>query len=318
MIKQSVKNYFKCLKYVFTPLGIIALGLVCGLSIAIPQMIDAVSEMCKRIMDISGKSIDFKVLFDNIVSSINALDWSNPVAALGTMFGKQWFYDTIMNNLNQFVADIQSYMAQIGAAVNDCIYQFIVYSVVVVIFVIIAFIASYFLTKWMIRKDIAKRTIKKFIISTVIGSVLSAAYASATVWLGIKWHNSIYITVIVAFILTLLFSLLNSYFTHGYKKVPLKSVVNVKNAAKLLLSDCIIFAIGVVISVLIAVITNIIVGVFVAIGLVIVTVSVMGMTSDAYVKELAEGSAPQNIEQSTTEQNAEAAATENINAEQQQ
>lgn len=311
MIKQSIKNYFKCFKYVFTPLGIIALGAVCGLSIAIPQMIDAVSEMCKRILNISGKSIDFKVLFDNIVSAINALDWSDPATALGTMFGKQWFYNTIMNNLNPIVSDVQSYMSQIGAAVNDCIGQFIAYAAVVLIFVIIAFIASFFLTKWMIRKDIAKRSVKKFIISTLIGSVLSAAYASVTVWLGIIWHNSIYITVIVAFIMALLFSLLNAYITHGYKKVPLGSVVNVKNAAKLLLSDCIIFAIGIAISVLVALITNIIVGVFVAIGLIIVTVSVMEMTADSYVKELAEKSVTATEDSPADTADAEAAATEN-------
>ncbi|MDE7406233.1 MAG: hypothetical protein K2M89_05115 [Clostridiales bacterium] len=313
MIRQSLKNYFKCLKYVFTPLGIIALGLVCGLSIAIPNIIGAASDMCKNIVNISGKSINFKALLDNIVAAINALDWSNPVTALGTMFSKQWFYDTIMNNLNPIVADVQSYMAQIKAAVNDCISQIISYAIVVVIFVIIAFIASYFLTKWMIRKDIAKRTVKKFIVSTLIGSVLSAAYACVTVWLGIIWHNSIYITVIVAFILALLFSLFNAYITHGYKIVPLKSVVNVKNAAKLLLSDCIIFAIGIVISVLIAVITNIIVGAFVAIGLVIVTVSVMGMTADSYVKELTDKSATATEDSPAVTADSEAAAAKNIN-----
>lgn len=320
MIKQSVKNYFKCFKYVFTPLGIIALGLVCGLSIAIPNIVSAVSDMCKNILDISGKSINFKVLFDNIVAAVNALDWSDPMTALGTMFGKQWFYDTVMSNLNPIVTDIEGYMTQIGAAVNECVNQIIVNAVVVLIFVIIAFIASYFLTKWMIRKDIAKRTIKKFIISTVIGSLLSTVCASATIWLGIVWHNSIYITIIAAFILALLFSLLNAYITHGHKKVPLKSVVNIKNAAKLLLSDCIIFVIGIAISVLIALITNIIVGVFVAIGLISVTVAVMEMTAEAYVKELAENYEQQSettehsAEQDSPAQANEAATTQNINS----
>ncbi|MDE5593066.1 MAG: hypothetical protein K2I75_03945 [Clostridiales bacterium] len=313
MIKQSVKNYFKCFKYVFTPLGIIALGLVCGLSIAVPNIIAAISDTCKTIANISGKAINFKALFDNIVAAINALDWSDPATALSTMFSKQWFYDTIMSNLNPIVADVESYMAQIGAAVNECVNQIIVNCVVVVIFVVIAFIASYFLTKWMIRKDIAKRTIKKFIVSTLIGSVLSATVASVAIWLGIIWHNSIYISVIAAFVLALTFSLFNAYITHGYKIVPLKSVVNIKNAAKLLLSDCIIFVIGIAISVLIAVITNIIVGIFVAIGLISVTIAVMEMTAEAYVKELADKSERQcaQVEQPSPAPTEEAAATEN-------
>lgn len=254
-------------------------------------------------------------MIDNIVAAINTLDWSDPVAALGTMFTKQWFYDTIMSNLNPIIADVESYMSQIGAAINECVNQIIVNGIVVVIFGMIAFIASYFLTKWMIRKDIAKRTIKKFIISTVIGSLLSTVYTAVAIWLGIVWHNSIFISVIVAFILALLFSLLNAYITHGRKIVPLKSVVNIKNAAKLLLSDCIIFVIGIAISVLIALITNIIVGVFVAIGLLIVTLSVMEMTADAYVKELADKSERQctEIEQPSPTQTEGAAATQNNN-----
>ena len=288
MIKQSIKNYFKCLKYVFTPLGIIALGLALGLSVAIPGIMGAISDMCKRILDISGKTIDFDALIANIVTAVEALDWSDPLAALGTMFTKNWFYDTIINNINPIVGDIETYMKQIGAAVNDCIGQIIAYAVVVGIFVILAFLASCFLTKWMIRRDIARRTVKQFVISTLIGSVLAVLFLCLMIWLAFLWRYSVIITAIVAFLSVALYSLLNAYITYGRKNVPIKSVVNIKNASWLALSDLIIFAIAIVITVIITLITNLIVGLFVCIGLLIVTASVMGLTADAYVKGLAD------------------------------
>ncbi|MCH5155586.1 MAG: hypothetical protein J1F69_03180 [Clostridiales bacterium] len=290
MIKQSVKNYSKCLKYVFTPLGIIALGLAFGLSIAIPLILGSISDMCKEIVEISGKSIDFEALMSNLVAAIEALDWSKPMEALKTVFTKKWFSDTVINNINPIVDDIEAYLAQVEKAIDVCINKVIGYAVIVGVFVVVAFIASYFLTKWMIRRDIAKRSIKQFVISTLIGSVLAAVFSAIGIWLVILWSNSIYITIIVAFLLSALYSLFSAYITHGHKKVPLKSIVNIKNVSKVVLSDLIIFAIGIAIILLVTVITNFVVGIFVAIGLLIVTVSVMEMTADAYVKDLVNNS----------------------------
>ena len=39
MIKQGIINFFKKLKYFFTPLGALALGLIFGLSVAIPKFL---------------------------------------------------------------------------------------------------------------------------------------------------------------------------------------------------------------------------------------------------------------------------------------
>ena len=318
MIKQSVKNYFKCLKYVFTPLGIIALGFVCGLSIAVPAIIDAVSDMCTRVMSIVGDAVDFELLFDNISASINALDWSDPAQALSTIFTKEWFNDTVVNNLVEIVGDVDVYIAQINVAISECVDTIILYAIVIAIFVVIAFIAGYFLTRRMIRGDIAKRSFKNFLIETAVGAVLWTACTSLCIWLAFLWKNSIYISVIVAFILACFVSLLNAYITYGRKKVPFKSVVNIKNIIKLIISNAIIFAIGIAITVLIALITNIIVGAFVAIGIIMVTVPVMELTSDSYVKALARDSEqPIDIpeqpktEQTETEQTETATANNN-------
>lgn len=284
MIKQSILNYFKSLKYVFTPLGIIALGLAFGLSVAIPGIINAVSDMCKKVVDISGKAVDFDALMSNIVTAVRALDWSDTLSALQQILTKNWLYDNVVN----YIGDPEVYIKQIQAAVSDCVGQIILNAIAVGVFVVIAFLASCFLTKWMIRRDIAKRTLKQFIISTLIGSALAAILLCLMIWLAFLWRYSIIITAIAAFFAVALYSLFNAYLTYGRKKVPLKFIVNIKNASKLALSDLIMFAIAVAITVIVSLITNVIVGLFVCLGLLIVTASAMGVTSDAYVKALAD------------------------------
>lgn len=288
MIKQSVINYFKCLKYVFTPLGVIALGFVCGLSIAIPAAISSAKAMCAEIVEISGKSIDFDVLIQDFVKSVQALDWSDVWGALKTMSTKEWWISTFETDINNIIGDIEGYVTQVFDAIQRCVDDIIAYAILVFVFVIIAFTAAYFLTRWIIRRDIAKRNLWKFLLGTLCGALLSATITAVTIWFGAIWSESVYISAIVAFLLASTLSLVSAYLIHGFKKVPFKTIVNAKNVANLLLSDLIIFIIAIVIAILISLIVNIAVGIFVAIGLVCVTVSVLEMNAEAYVKATAE------------------------------
>ena len=79
MIKQGIINFFKNLKYFFTPLGALALGLIFGLSVLIPGIISSVSTLANDVQTIlSDTTIDFTALENSIISAIQSLDWSNP------------------------------------------------------------------------------------------------------------------------------------------------------------------------------------------------------------------------------------------------
>ena len=86
MIKQGISNFFKNLKYFFTPLGALALGLIFGLSVAIPRTVSSVSDFAGSVQSIlSDTTIDFTALENSIISAIQSLDWSTPLDAIGTM-----------------------------------------------------------------------------------------------------------------------------------------------------------------------------------------------------------------------------------------
>lgn len=79
MIKQGISNFFKNLKYFFTPLGTLALGLIFGLSVAIPRTVSSVSDFAGSVQSIlSDTTIDFSTLKESVLSAIQSLDWGNP------------------------------------------------------------------------------------------------------------------------------------------------------------------------------------------------------------------------------------------------
>ncbi len=304
MIKQSLKNYFKCLKYIFTPLGVIALGLIIGLSILIPGVINAGSETVEKIIEISDKSIDLGVLFDGFTDAVKALDWSDIGAALSKMFSKEWLSAVFEDNINAFIGDVREYGAQISAAVATFIDSVIKYIVILCVFIAIGFVVGYFFTKWIIRRDIAKRRFGMFAVKAVTGGILTAAITALCMWLATLWSYSVYISAPISFLLAAFVILTEAYVVHGYKKIPFGKIVNIKNAAKLFLSDLIIFAFTVVFIILIMLITNTMVAIFVAIGFIDITLAVLDMNAESYVKTaVAKGIPEKNADDSPVEIN---------------
>lgn len=287
MIKQSIKNYFKCWKYIFTPLGVIALGVVLGLSVLIPATVGAVKELCGEIVKISDMAIDFDALWNSFTNAVRALDWNDAETALQTFFSKEWWWEVFEEDISNIISNAEEYFNAISNAVDNCIKTVFMYVIVLVAFTVIGFIAGVFLTRWLIRRDIAKRSIWKFILSAAADSVLSTLYIALTAWLFTVWSYSMYICVVVGFVLSAFASLINAYLVHGLHKVKFSKTVNIKNAAKLILSDLIIFAISAAFIAVVAFAINIIVGIFVGLGVITVTLSVIQMNAEAYVKSTA-------------------------------
>ena len=187
MIKQSVKNYFKCLKYIFTPLGVLALGVMIGLSILIPGVISSVSEMTDKIAQASDKAIDLSVMLDGFVDAVQALDWSDTVGAVKQMFSESWLYEVFSENLDTLVGDIEVLTTAVTDAITVCVSKIAVYFAVLIVFTVIGFLAGFLLTKRLIRLDIAKRRFYKFLINATVDAVLTGTAVAFCVWITSLW-----------------------------------------------------------------------------------------------------------------------------------
>ncbi len=283
MIRQGIVNFFKNLKYFFTPLGTIALGVVFGLSILIPGMIAATSTLAKDVKEVlAASAVDFPTLREGVITAVKALNWGNPLGAIRTMLSADWLKATLnaiagTENSTQFSAAIHAFTRSLKLNLSALLS-----------FTALGMIAGYFLTRWLIRRNMAKRTIKTFLLHALVDSLLTVALTGACAWLTALWRPSIFLSVLFSVIFFGTFSLLEAYLIHGRKRVALKEIVNFKNVMKLFATNLIILALSAVFVAAVVFLVNAIVGIFVGIAILEIAFIVIALNAEAYVKKTAE------------------------------
>lgn len=308
MVKQGIKNYIKNLKYVFTPLGAIALGFVFGLSLLIPGIVRSASALATRVYDIlNDASIDFTALKDSLVAAVKALDWSSPIESVQTILTREWLMTTLHECLDALVDSAEVYTVQVNSAVTDFISSVAAFIVLWIFFTLLGALGGFFITKWLVRRNMAKRALWKFFFISLLDSVISTVLVAVCVWLFALWRPSIFITAAIALLLFGIVSLFEAYITHAFKKLAFKEVVNIKKALLLALTDIIIFVTALAFTLIVTFITNTVVGVFVGSALMEIAFIVIGLNAEAYVKT--------TVARREEEKKAELSATESVIAE---
>lgn len=288
MINQGIKNFFISLKYFFTPLGTMFLGIMIGISFFIPSVIATFNTLLQGIQSLGEHvNLDFNEVWNSLWSQISSLNWQEPNEALGTLFQVDWLKQTLSEIIETILGtDFVTFETQIIELIND--FTRGVASAVILIFIWwgIGFIVGYILMRFLIRRTIAKRGLWKYILSVFINALLSALYCFVCAILYLMWKPSIAISVVIVILLVGIFSLIEAYFIHGLKVVPFKEVVNFKNVGAYVLTNLMIFLIALSLSLLILAI-NILLGIFVALSLFEIAYLVISMNAESYVKELA-------------------------------
>ena len=286
MIKQSIVNFFKNLKYFFTPLGTLFLGLIFGVSFLYSGFKVQVKQATTEIQMITQETnISINDLKDCVIESFADVPWEDPIEAIKLITSSEWLNGTLKENISNTIDNYQLYASDIENAVVNAVSGYIKYIVIFVICAIFGFISGFFLTKFLIRRNIAKRNFWKFVLVTMLDSVLTIGVATLSMWLTLLWKPSIIFTSLVGIIIYGFISLFEAYIIHGYKKIPLKQVVNIKNSFLLFISNILIYIISFTISSFVIAITNAFVGIFIALPLVIVGIIVISLNAEAYIKK---------------------------------
>lgn len=286
MIKQSIVNFFKNLKYFFTPLGTLFLGLIFGVFFLYSGFKVQVKQATTEIQMITQETnISINDLKDCVVESFADVPWEDPIEAIKLITSSEWLNGTLKENISNTIDNYQLYASDIENAVVNAVSGYIKYIVIFVICAIFGFISGFFLTKFLIRRNIAKRNFWKFVLVTMLDSVLTIGVATLSMWLTLLWKPSIIFTSLVGIIIYGFISLFEAYIIHGYKKIPLKQVVNIKNSFLLFISNILIYIISFTISSFVIAITNAFVGIFIALPFVIVGIIVISLNAEVYIKK---------------------------------
>ena len=147
----------------------------------------------------------------------------------------------------------------------------------------------------MIRTGVAKRSFLKSILAGLISTVINLTIIAAGAVLIAKAKQY----AILAFLLTILVyggtAFLEAYFVHGFRKVPFKKVMQIKNLFLLVLSNIIEIVIMIALIVLLKSLTNTAIAVYAGFSVFILTISCMQLNAEAYVKSLADNPETEKI-----------------------
>ncbi len=288
MVKQGIKNYFIGLKFFFTPLGTMFLGMMIGVSILIPGIAGGISQLTDGIKELAvNVNLDFNALLGEVWTAVRALDWDDPAGAIQTMLSAAWINEQVTQALHTLLGtDFDSFSAEVVALVSRFTETVVVCFVMFIVFWVLGFIAGFFIVKFQIRKNIAKRSLWKLILASVLDSVLTAVFVVAAAFLFSLWQWSILISAVLLILLVGCIALLEAYLLYGRGKMELKSIVNLKNAGLYALTDAIIFLISIALT-LLACVINPLMGLFVGLTLIEIAAIVIHMNAESYVKSLA-------------------------------
>lgn len=288
MLKKGIKNFFDCLKYFFTPLGTMFLGIMLGVSIFIPSAASAVNTLADNVTKLSQSvSLDIDLLWGNMWEAVMSLNWNDPINALQTLVSSDWINNVLTQTLTSILGtDFETFKTQIAQIIEMFCNSLVGCASAFFACWLLGFFAGLSLTRFLIRRNIAKRSIWKFILAYFLNSLLTTVYVFATLIVFSMWSYSIIFTVILALLLGGCIAMIQAYLLYAYKKLPFNQIVNVKNAGLLLLTNFIIFAVSICFTLIVLAI-NALMGLFVGLSLFAIATTVINLNAESYVLEQA-------------------------------
>lgn len=297
MIKKGLKNYLVNLKYYFTPLGMLALGVIVSLAIAIPVITGSVHDLVDYVTSLDSIQLDFSAFLDNILDSVLDLNWRNPAKAIATILDSDWLNQTFADSIFALVQNAEPVAEQILEKIGSCVGSIIYAFVAVLLFAVVGIVGGFYLTRFLIRREIARRSFWKAFLVSIVDAVITAALPLLSIYLGALWEPAAYITIVLVPLLWGLILLLEAYVVHGLGKVKAKEVITAKNSAKLLLTNFLVLSISSACTSIISAIAGELLGIILGLPFLEIAVIVCALNAESYVKDIAEQNETDNNHQ---------------------
>ena len=301
MIKNSLKNFFKNLLYIFIPMGIVYLFLLIAVFSLIGVVVDATGTAVTDTLNLIGSSVEESQanVADFLSYSFAQIDWGgNPFETIRTILDTRWlsttvkgFFDTLGQNTEGFDDQLNAIVATFKNSLSAGI-------AVAATVIVVGVIGANYATRFAVRSKVAKRNFKQFVIANTLVPIVETLMLVASLWLiaKIKFYS---LLVFVLFVILLgVLSLCASYLIYRNGKMKLKDLLTVKNVFKHFAVLCIIAAIDIALAVGLYLLSPLF-ALLLMIPIIIYSANIVDSNTDSYVSNLA---AKTTVEQQTSEE----------------
>lgn len=284
MIKSGLKTYFKSFAYLFVSLGTLFLALLLGATLLFKGIAACANQTALSLGELFGQvHIDGGELISYIFGYFEELTGADPAEMLKVLKEGGWLGEAVRAFLAENGFDVAQYREAIGAILSDAAGAIRRYFILFYLVVLAGVVGGYLLTKMLIRRDAAKSNIVKWLVRNALDSLLSATVVAFITWLLAQWSPSVLFTSVVSSLVFGLISLFEAYVVQGKRAVPLKQIVNGKNALVLVAVNLLTAAISLGIAALIGVVFNFAVALAVGYALAILCLVVTSLNAEVYV-----------------------------------
>ena len=239
IIKNSIKNYIKSLKYFLPALSIILILLFIGLSKAFKQTYDDINKLL-NMLDNSNNQISFNTFRESIFDEFQTLNWSNFWTLIKELFSPQ-FLNNIITKVVILLIGEDNYSSSIADETTSLVTTLSNGLILCILLFLIGIIISYFYISIHIKKDLnVKLPLKTIILITIINFIINATLvALITYLLGILPIGAALAFIITIFINQTIF-LFDAYISRDYKTIKFREIFNLKNISSLVIGTIII------------------------------------------------------------------------------
>ena len=239
IIKNSIKNYIKSLKYFLPALSIILILLFIGLSKAFKQAYDDINKLL-NMLDNSNNQISFNTFRESIFDEFQTLDWSNFWTLIKELFSPQFLNNLITKVVILLIGE-DNYSSSIADETTSLVTTLSNGLILCILLFLIGIIISYFYISIHIKKDLnVKLPLKTIILITIINFIINATLvALITYLLGILPIGAVLAFIITIFINQAIF-LFDAYISRDDKTIKFREIFNLKNISSLVIGTIII------------------------------------------------------------------------------
>ena len=289
ILLSGFKNYFVSLKYFFTPLGALFLGLALGVSVFIPGVTGVLNIMVGDVKELASKiNLNLSDIWNALVSEFLLLPLENPFELLKVLFGSDWLFATLDGILQKLVGEYEFVSGQLTVIVSSAIEGFKLYAGAFIACGILGLIAGHFLTLHLVRRNIAKRKIWMYLLFNLLEVTFAALLISLCSYLGSLMHLPVAVSLIVSLILFGFISLFEACALHSGSFALSRQILTLGNVLLLTASNLLIITAAFVFTVIIIAVTDAVFGFFVALPLIEIAFIVAAVNAEAYVKKISD------------------------------
>lgn len=287
MVGNSLKNFLKCLIYIFVPLGCIFLGLLFGVQLFLDELAvqaDYVMTQISELVDGTEEQVDN--LVDFVISSFRELDWSEPLSTLSFLLQGDWIAARIAEFLQLTVEEAAALEEQVVAIASNVAAALSGKLHTLVLCVGVGVVVGYFVTNYFVRKSTVRRGFWGFWIAAIADAVLTVTLIAFVTWLLTVSSAGAAVSGIAGALTFGFVALFEAYLLHGQGKIRFRKVVNLGNCVWVWVSQVAVLIAAAAVSALLMWLTKSFVAVALVLSVIIIALLVINVNAESYVDSL--------------------------------